>query len=274
MNQGAASTATKETPFGAQPHPCILQRAACRSSHGAFYCHGTPWKAGVVHYHKHQRATSGHAVCLPCLQLSFSFLNRCHLPFSAVCYEMWACFSPLSRIRWDSGSSTGAGSIPSMCKLWAELLLRLFVVQTKESLYRIPCVVQSHCLTACPCADLQHVPYHHAVQAEAPPGALLPSQPEPHWLLVLMLRERKCWVVPELKNLLSLAAKKKGFHMWASWQQVPFPVAAPSTHWYMPCTFPFGQIHSPLYKAVSLLLKVPAAFGTRIIGLTFHLYIS
>lgn len=122
-----------------------LHPTACRSSHGAFYCHGTPWKAGVVHCHKPRQATPGFAVYLPCLQLSFSFLNQCHLPFSAVCYEMWACFLLLSRIRWDSGSSTEAGSILSMSKLWVELFPRLFVVQTKESLYRVPCVVQSLC---------------------------------------------------------------------------------------------------------------------------------
>lgn len=206
-----------------------LHPTACSSSHGAFYCHGTPWKAGVVHCHKPRQATPGFAVYLPCLQLSFSFLNQCHLPFSAVCYEMWACFLLLSRIRWDSGSSTEAGSILSMSKLWVELFPSLFVVQIKESLYRVPCVVQSLCVTTCPRADLQHVPYHHAVQAEAPPGSLLPSQPEPCWLLVLMLQERKCWIVPGLENLLSLAAKKKGLHMWASWQQVPFPIAFTGT---------------------------------------------
>lgn len=42
VNQGTASTAAKQTPFGIQPHPCVLQHAPCRGSHGAFWYHEIP----------------------------------------------------------------------------------------------------------------------------------------------------------------------------------------------------------------------------------------
>ena len=70
MNQGTVSTATKQTPFGTQPHPCILQRALGRRSHGVFCCHETPstWlKAGVIPLCKPQWAPSGLSVHLSLL---------------------------------------------------------------------------------------------------------------------------------------------------------------------------------------------------------------
>lgn len=55
VNQGTALTAAKQTPFGIQPDPRILQCASCRNSHGAFWYHEIPsisLEAGANPLHK------------------------------------------------------------------------------------------------------------------------------------------------------------------------------------------------------------------------------